>query len=139
MTLRLSTAARNATGDTLVGLVDNGGAGRLEVYTGDQPEGGPDDAATGTLLVTFALSAQAYADFAAGIGVLGPVADAEAVATGTAGWARMLNGAGTAVLDGDAGDADTVPTPWLRLNTTAIVTGGTVSILSGSLTMPAGV
>ena len=134
MGLRISTAARNAVGDTVRALLGAGGPGRIDVRTGGQPAG-PDASATGTLLVTFELSPDAYADFDGGTAELNPVADADAVATGTAGWFRMSDADGAGVIDGPAGTSGTM----LLLNATDIVAGGTVSIISGSLTMPTGV
>jgi hypothetical protein len=133
MGLRLSTGARNAAGDAITALLNAGGAGTIEVRTGAQPTD-PGTAVTGTLLATFTLSATAFAAFASGTGNLNTVASVTAVATGTAGWFRMKNNAGTGVLDGDVGTSGAV----LNLSSTSIVSGGTVSITGGSLTMPVG-
>jgi hypothetical protein len=46
----------------------------------------------------------------------------------------MKNNAGTGVIDGDVGTSGAV----LNLSSTSIVSGGTVSITGGSLTMPVG-
>lgn len=133
MGLRLSTAARNAAGDAITALLNAGGAGTVEVRTGSQPTD-PNTAVSGTLLVTFTLSSTAFAAFASGSGSLNTVASATAAATGTAGWFRMKNNAGTGVIDGTVGTSGAE----LNLNTTSIVSGGSVSITSGSLTMPVG-
>jgi hypothetical protein len=102
MGLRLSTGARNAAGDAITALLNAGGAGTIEVRTGAQPTD-PGTAVTGTLLATFTLSATAFAAFASGTGNLNTVASVTAAATGTAGWFRMKNNAGTGVIDGDVG------------------------------------
>lgn len=133
MGLRLSVGARNAAGDAITALLNAGGAGTIEVRTGAQPTD-PGTAVTGTLLVTFTLSATAFAAFVSGTGNLNSVASAVAAATGTAGWFRMKNNAGTGVIDGTVGTSGAE----LNLSTTSIVSGGTVSITGGSLSMPVG-
>lgn len=132
MGLRLSSAARNAAGDAIAALLE-GAAGSICVYSGSQPAN-PDASATGTLLVEFDLPDPAYGTFASGTGTLGSVADAEAVASGTAGWVRVKDNAGAGVLDGVAATSGA----FLTLDTLSIVSGGTVTISSGSLTMPQG-
>lgn len=142
MGLRLSTAARNAACNAVVGLVDGGaGAGVLRVYSGAQPAG-PGSAPTGTLLAKFTLSKPAFAAAATGAATLTvapPVQDVAAAATGTAGWFRICDSTeaaatglgvvdGTVTATGGGGD--------LTLSTTSIVVGGTVTITSGTITMP---
>lgn len=133
MGLRLSLGARNAAGDAITALLNAGGAGSIEVRTGTQPTD-PGTAATGTVLATFALPATAFAAFSSGSGSLNTVASVVASATGTAGWFRMKNNAGTGVMDGTVGTTGAE----LNLSTTSIVSGGNVSITSGSLSMPVG-
>jgi hypothetical protein len=134
MGLRISTAARNAAGDAITDLLDVGGAGTIDVRTGSQPAT-PGDAATGTLLVTFTLSATSFGAWSSGSATLASVAAATAAATGTAGWFRVKNNAGTAVIDGTVGTSGAE----LNLSTVSIVSAGTVTITSGTLTMPVGV
>lgn len=133
MPFTISTAARNAVADTLVDLLDAGaGAGTIKIYTGSQPAG-PGTAPTGTLLATFTLSDPAFGSASTGVATLGSVSSVSAVATGTAGWFRAADSDGTAVFDGTVGTSGAQ----LNLNTTSIVSGGTVSITSGTVTAPA--
>lgn len=102
MTVRVSTAVRNAMVDAARALLDAGsGAGKIRIYTGSQPAGGPGAAATGTLLVEIALSDPAYAAAASGAAAIDtdPALTGIASATGTAGWARLLDSDNTAVID----------------------------------------
>lgn len=133
MPWRLSTAARNAAGDGLVDLLDQGGTATMEIRTGGQPTTA-DDAATGTLLGTVTFSAEAWADFASGSGSANAItSDTNADASGTAGYARLLNGDGSTHSDMDIGqDSGT-----LSFDDTSIVAGGTIAISSMTITQPA--
>lgn len=138
MALRLPTASRNAAADAVGDRADGGaGPGEIEVRTGSQPASA-NDAATGTLLLTFTLSDPAWAAAVTGAKVLDvtPVPAAVGVADGTAGWFRMVDSDGGSVLDGavtaSGGGGE------LTLNTTTVSIGLDVSITGGSLTMPAG-
>jgi hypothetical protein len=131
---RISTAARNAAANAIAALADAGaGAGTIQVRTGAQPAT-PDDPATGTLLATFTLADPAFGAAVAGVATLDatPPLSATGVADGTAGWFRMLDSTGAAVLDGTVGVAG----QQLNLNTTTISTSVAVEITSGTLTMP---
>lgn len=132
MTLLISTTARNAATDAVVDLLDAGGAGSIEIRTGTQPAD-PGTAATGTLLVTLALSATAYGSSVTGTATLNAVTSGTAVASGTAGWFRAKSGAGTAIFDGSVGTTGAE----LNLNSTAVISGGSVGVSSGSYTTPA--
>lgn len=142
MAIRLSTGLRNALLDANPLNAALAGA-KIEYYTGAQPAS-PDDAATGTLLLTID-NAGAGINFAATAvnGVLSKSAtetwSAAAAASGTAGWFRIslladTNGlSNTAVrLDGSIGTfgAD------LNLSSTNIVAGATETISQFDITMP---
>jgi hypothetical protein len=138
MATRLPTAARNAAADAVVDLADAGsGAATVQVRTGSQPASA-NDAATGTLLVTITLNDPAFGAASSGVATLDvdPALTATAVATGTAGWFRMLDSTGATVMDGavtaTGGGGD------LTLASTSIASGTEVSITSGTVTMPAG-
>ena len=138
MTVRISTAARNAMVGAIAALVDGGsGAGKLRVYTGSQPAGGPGSAATGTLLLEITLNDPAFDAAASGSAALdvSPALSGTGVADGTAGWARILDSANTAVVDGSVtatgGGGD------ITVSTTAISTGLTVNLTGLTLTQPA--
>jgi len=137
MAIRLPAASRNAAADAVVDRADGGsGAGTIQIRTGTQPASA-DSPASGILLVTVALSDPAFGPASNGSANLAGVPlSAVAVADGTAGWFRMLDGDGNTVLDGSVsatgGGGD------LQLSTTTITTGLTVEITSGTVTMPAG-
>lgn len=136
MTTRISNAARSASTDAVVDLIDLGGAGSIEIRTGSQPAG-PGSAASGTLLATIELAATAYGDASNGTAELtSPPRSGGAVAGGDAGWFRILNGSGVAVLDGSitgpGGGGD------LILDNVSLANGQTVSITALPYTQPAG-
>jgi hypothetical protein len=133
--ITLATTARNAAADAVVDLVDAGsGAGYVEIRTGAQPAS-PQVAATGTLLATLTLNDPAYGSAATGVATLDntPEPSATAVATGTAGWARVYDSNANPVMDGACGTSGA----FVNLATTSITSGTTVSITSGSYTQPA--
>lgn len=123
----VSIGTGNAMVDAAVDRLDGGTPGTIKVYTGTAPAS-PDSAATGTLLVTFTLGNPAFGAAASKSAALNAVASSTAVATGTAGYFRAANAAGTAMFDGTVGTSGAE----LNLNTTSITSGGTVSITSGT-------
>jgi hypothetical protein len=130
--VRLSTAARNAMCDALVDLLDAGaGAATLQLRDGTAPAG-PATAATGTLIATFTLNDPAFASATSGAATadVDPAVTATAAATGTPTWYRVLDSAGTAILDGDVATDMTI-TP------SAVSTGATVTLSSWTITQPA--
>lgn len=131
---RLAAAGRNAACNGLVDLADAGaGAGYIQVRTGSAPSSA-DDAASGTLLVTFTLADPAFGDASAGVasGASLPRTGV-AVATGTAGWARMLDSADNKIMDLTVGTSGTD----LVLSSTSITLGVTVTLTALAVTMPA--
>lgn len=137
MATRLATAARNATTNAVVALVDaDVGAGSIQIRTGAQPASA-NDPATGTLLATLTLADPSFGAAALGVATLDatPVLTTTGVAAGTAGWFRMLDNSGDTILDGavtvTGGGGE------LELNTTTISIGVTVEITAGTLTTPA--
>lgn len=136
MTIRLSTAARNASTDGVVDLIDAGaGAGTIKVYTGTQPATG-DTAESGTLLATVTLADPAFGASATGTATGTDPAAVTGVAAGTAGWFRVEDSTGANVFDGSVtatgGGGD------MQLSTTTISVGATVDITALSYTTPAG-
>lgn len=97
----------------------------IRIYSGNAPAG-PDTAATGTLLVTLVGNASGFGTATNGVVTAAAITQANAVATGTAGWARLSTSGATAVLDVDVG----VSGASVNMNTTSIVTGGPVQITS---------
>lgn len=136
MAVRISNAARSAAADAIVDLIDAGsGAGTLKIYTGSQPAG-PATAPSGTLLGTLTMSDPAYGSASNGVAAASAITgDTSADATGAAGWARISDSDGTAIIDmsvsesGGGGD--------LILDSVDIVAGGAINVTSLPVTMPA--
>lgn len=130
MALRLATNSRNSAVDAVAARANGG---KIRVYTGSQPASA-DDAATGTLLVEFDLQNPAFGAASNGQAALAGVPiSAAAIASGTAGWFRMLTSGGGSVLDGAVGQGSGD----LSLDNTNIATGQTVRITSLTLSQPA--
>lgn len=130
MAERLNDAARNRQADSVGDDFNNG---TLKMYTGTQPAAGA--AATGTLLVTITLPADAMAAAASGVASKSGTWSATAVATGDAGWFRIESSAGSRWYDGavtvTAGGGE------IELASISITSGQTVAITSFSVTQPA--
>ncbi len=138
MPLRLSTALAAAMANAVAAASDNGAdSAKIRVYTGAQPAT-PDTAASGTLLVEFDLPEPAFgapADTAGGAVLTGnAIPEVPAAATGTAGWFRMLDGDGDALLDGHV--TDTAGDGILKLSSTALIQNIDVAIVSLTVTQP---
>lgn len=136
MAVRLSTAARNASTNGVVLLVDAGpAAGTLKIYTGAQPATA-DTAETGTLLATVVLTDPAFGASATGTASAGDPPAVNPVATGTAGWFRIEDSTGANVLDGSVtatgGGGD------LQLSNVSLAPGISTDITSLTYTTPAG-
>ena len=130
--LRLSTTARNALANAIKTAIDAGSAGgTIKIYTGSQPAT-PQDAPTGTLLATLTFGDPSFGAASVGVITANAIAQVNAVATGTAGWARIADSDGNAVMDVDVGTSGAT----INLNTTSIVSGGPVVITSATITMP---
>lgn len=111
--------------------------GRLSIYTGTAPS--VNAAASGTLLVTVTLPADAYTTATARSMTLNDPASVNAVATGTAGYFVLHNSTETA-LTSAATAADkrvfgTVGTSGadLNLSTVSITSGGPVDLSGGTI------
>lgn len=132
----LSTAARNAAGTAVTGLIDAGpAAGTMQIRSGTRPAS-PQVAASGTLLATVAFGDPAFGAWSSGSSSPADPAAVTAVATGTASWCRVLDSTGAAVMDGDVtatgGGGD------VTLGSTSIASGQQVDITGGSLSVPQG-
>ncbi len=132
MTIRLDDDIRN---DLLDGIDSTFNSGVLEIRSGTQPATA-NDAATGTLLASITLPADAFAAAGSGAKALaGTWQDASANATGTAGWFRLANGADTRRIDGDvtvtSGGGD------LELDSVSITIAQVVTVTTFTLNMPA--
>lgn len=135
MATRLSVAVRNAMANAITAQIDGGtGAGTVNLYTGTQPATVA-TAATGTLLATVTLSDPSFGAAANGTITNNAVAeDTSADASGTAGWFRVFDSAGTAIIDG------AVPGEMSISPSAALVAGGVFDITTGgwTITIPAG-
>lgn len=141
MAVRLSTGLRNAAIDGGIGAAFDT-TGRINVYTGAQPASA-DTAASGTLLGTLTMSADAFAAATGGAAAINAVtSDTSADASGTAGYVRFYRTGDTA--PGSAGNGTTDRRLDLLIGTditidnAAIVAGGTISMTSYTITQPTG-
>jgi hypothetical protein len=134
MAIGLPTAARNARLNLLVDAIDASvDPATLAIYAGAHPGTGTAPGVGTTLLATLTFSSPCEASVADGVLTFDTVTGANAVADGTAVWARLLDGATDFVLDfksitttGGGGD--------LELNTVTLITGGPVSVSSATIT-----
>jgi len=101
--ITLSTAARNSGNKCYMSEIDIGSKypnGRLEVRSGHKPAK-PQDSVGGTLLATFYFSLPAFRDPVNGISISNPITSDTNTADGVAGWFRIYDRDGNAVMDGD--------------------------------------
>lgn len=123
----LSNALRSDACDAVTGQL-NGGT--LKIYTG-APPANPNVGPTGTLLVTLTFQNPAFNAAVNGSASANPIISGTAVATGTAGYARVT---------GPGGDADlsvgVTGTGEVQLPSLAITTGQVVSASSGIWEQP---
>ena len=128
MTIRFNTAMRDAMVTALTGAISGY---TLSIYTGSQPATA-NDAATGTKLVDIMINGfNAPASGSATLDTSTPNTGV-AVATGTAGWGRIVGGAGERI-DGTVGTSGTDFT----INSTSITNGATVTLTAMTVTQPA--
>lgn len=131
MTVALNDNLRNRQVDSVGSDLDSG---FIDIYTGAQPAD-PNDAPTGTLLVSCALAADAYGAAIGGSATKNGTVQGTAGNTGTAGYAQQRNAAntrwmyGSVTATGGGGDVE--------LTTTSIVTGQTITITASTITQPA--
>jgi len=135
--VHLSDAARNAVVNTLAALIDaDTDPGEIHFYSGTMPATVATAITSQIFLGKATFSATAFGSassgsatanaFTAGAGE----ADPGTVAT----WARVFDGAGTAIMDVDVGTSGAT----INLTNTTILLGATITITSGSLSMPSG-
>lgn len=130
MTVALNDNLRNRQVDSVGGDLD---LGFINIYTGTQPAD-PNDPPTGTLLVSCALTADAYGAAVGGSATKNGTVQGTAGNTGTAGYAQQRNAGntrwmyGSVTATGGGGDVE--------LTTTSIVVGQTITITSSIITQP---
>jgi hypothetical protein len=125
--------------DAFVDLIDSGaGNGSLKLYTGAVPATPSESLAGKTLLATFDFLSTAFGDASqlTGQAVANPIASVNAAADGTASFALVLDGDGIAIAVADVGDAES--TASIKLNTTTVVAGGLLTVVSFKITHPTG-
>lgn len=128
MTIRFDTTMRNTMVTALTGAI---GSATLSIYTGSQPAAA-NDAATGTKLVDITINGfNTPATGSATLDTSTPNTGV-AVATGTAGWGRIVGGTGERI-DGTVGTSGTDFT----INSTSITNGATVTLTAMTVTQPA--
>lgn len=130
MAERLNDAARNRQADSVGDDFNNAS---LKIYTGTQPAAGA--AATGTLLVTITLPADAMAVASGGVASKSGTWSGVAGATGDAGWFRIESSSGSRWYDGAV--TATGGGGEIELTSISITSGQTVTITSFSVTQPA--
>lgn len=135
---RVADDTRDAQLDAIAALINAGsGPGLLRIYDGAQPADADDDITVQVLLAELEFADPvAAAPASAGVLTFDTIPDANAVATGTATWARVLDSDENKIFDANVGIA--ANTPSIVLNTTSIVVGGPVHIESFVLRAGAG-
>lgn len=135
--LSLSINASNKAGNSVVDLIDEGSlqsTGYIEIRTGTKPET-TTTIATGILLATCMFSNPAYGDFSNRVGIANQIASDNDIANnGVAGWYRIFNRDGEAIIDGDVGVTGSGAD--LEFENINFVTGGTVKIARLDIRMP---
>lgn len=137
MALRLSVKARNALGNALNDLIDNGSitpAPYLEIRTGSRPAN-PDTPATGILLVTINLPISGFGSFSNGRAIISNVNASIAIQNdGQAGYFRIYNRDREAILDGSIGLTGSASD--LLFDRVDFSTGGSIAITNLSISVP---
>lgn len=128
--ITINTSLQNRQADSVGSDLDSG---FIDIYTGAQPAANA--APTGTLLVSCALAADAYAAAVAGVAAKNGTVAGTAVANGNAGYAQQRNAANTRWMYGSvtatAGGGD------VELDTVTIAIDDVISITTSILTQPA--
>lgn len=133
-TLRTKTTTANKALTQYKDDLDAGsGPGTAKIYSGTIPAS-PETPATGTLLAELVLSKPCGVVADKKLTFSAIAQDTEANATGYAGYVRLADSDGNAVLDGDVSSAGGVGV--LKLNTTNITALGPVFISSFELSIP---
>ena len=135
MAISLAAASRVALCNAIVDQLD-GAAGALKVYTATAPD--PDAAATGTLLINWALPVPAFGaasdDGTNATATANAVTAVNAADTGTAGYFRVENNAGTSLWQGTVGTSGSGAD--IELDTLDITSGREMDLTSWTVTGP---
>jgi hypothetical protein len=128
MAVKLDTDIRNALATQISTSFPAGST--VEIRTGAQPATA-NDAAAGTLLATITTPASPWSTASNGAITKQGTWSATASASGTAGHARIIGGANA--IDVSVGTSET---DWI-IDNASILSGGTVTIVSATITVPA--
>lgn len=124
MAVKMSDTSANTEADALAALMN---AGKLRFYDGARPANANVAVTTQVKLAELTFANPAFAASAAGVITANAITGANALATGTATWFRVVKSDGvTVVMDGDVGTAGSD----LNLNSTAIQINAAVSVTS---------
>ncbi len=133
MALQLDTDIRN---DLLDGIDSVFDGGTLKIYTTAQPANADTAISGQTLLATVDVDADSFNAAASGAKTKqGTWSELSAIATGTAAWFRLANGADSRRIDGDI--TITSGGGVLELDSLSITSGQVVTITTFTLNMPA--
>ena len=130
MTIRLNDGLKNAILDTGLDAAFNDGT--LEIRSGSQPAAAS-DAASGTLLASITLPADAFAAAASGAKAKAGTWSGTGAAAGDGGWFRIKNSGDTLRLDGSV--TETGLGGDLTLDNVSIASGQAVTINSFSVSL----
>ena len=137
MALRFATITRDGMIAAIKTLVDAGsGPGKVEIRTGTQPAT-PNTAATGSLLATVLMDDPSFTGPVTGVITAAGFPNTDpADADGTAGWFRMLDSDGNAIIDGSCSGSGGGGN--MLIDNPNLLTGQVFSINSLTITMPVG-
>jgi len=132
MAIQLSTAVRNAMLDAIETTV--GTSAKIRILTGTQPANCA-AAETGSLLVQFSLASDWAANAASGSKAFSAITGTAATGTGTAGYYRLVDSAGTScheqgTITATGGGGD------MTIDNTSIASGQTVNVTGWTWTEP---
>lgn len=132
--MKISNLCRSAMCDAMVDKLDEGsGASYIEIRTGSAPTN-TTDSDSGTLLATLTASDPAFGAASNGVATAAAISpDTNIDNTGTAAHWRWKDSDGEVHAQGTVGTSGAD----LIVTTTAFVAGGTISITSWTMTMPA--
>lgn len=129
MKLSFASSAMVALFEGLRSQIDIGGAATLEIYAGAQPGGGSEISADSTTLIGV-ITLASPCGIAQADGLHLNPASVQATGTGVPGWARLRNGQGDWVMDGDAAASSAVFTLALTSGST-VYPGGDLLFAGG--------
>jgi hypothetical protein len=134
MIARLSVKARDRILAAITALIDAAPTpGTLEIFGGQQPASADDGVGAQQPIASLTFSRPAFGTPLNGVIGARPIDQRPAMASGTASWARILDGRGNAILDIDVGESGAA----LNLTSTQLFEHGPVVINALVLRMPA--